>query len=57
MTKKRPWKNIRKILILDLKIEASSLKNIAKTLEVRSKTYFSHFRNEVEKVSLRPLFL
>ena len=57
MTKKQPWKNTRKILILDLKIDASILKNIAKTMEGPSKTDFSHFRHDVEKVTLRPLIL
>ena len=57
MTKKQPWKNTRKISILDLKIDASNLKNIAKTMEGRSKTDFSHFRHDVEKVTLRPLIL
>ena len=32
-------------------------KNIAKTLYHRSKSHFSHIRNEVEKVTLRPIIL
>ena len=35
----------------------SKSKNIAKRWEGRSKSHFSHIRNEVEEVLLRPLIL
>ena len=37
------------------KSRPSKSKNIGKTLEGCSKSYFSHLRNDVEKMTLRPL--
>ena len=46
-----------KYTLLGEKSILSKWKNIAKTLYYRSKSHFSHIRNEVEKATLKPLIL
>ena len=46
-----------KYTLLGEKSMLSKWKNIAKTMEGRLKSHFSHIRNEVEKTSLKPLIL
>ena len=46
-----------KYTLLGEKSILSKWKNIAKTMEGLSKSYFSHIRNEVEKTSLKPFIL
>ena len=43
--------------MLRSKMDAPKFKNRVKTMEGRSKSHFSHIRNVVEKVILRPLIL
>ena len=50
-------KTTLKVAPLSRKSMLSKLKNIAKTMEGRSKSHFSHIRNKVEKVNLRPFIL
>ena len=50
-------KTVEKYMVSGRKSKPPDSKNVAKTMEDCSKSHFPHFRNEVEKTTLRDLIL